>query len=237
MTSTTPRWLRRNRNPEVRTPPGATRTAAPPARRLPRARLADLRLWLGVTLVVASTAAGAMVLQSAGDSVTVWQATRDLSVGSSPTGLVPVAVTRTVGESAYAAPGDDLDAVLLRPVAAGELLPRSAMAPAPAMPRRRVTVPVDPMHAPVDLQPGDVVDVWSTPRDPSGADPGQDLSPRLVLAAVTIAAAGGDALGIGGELGVVLDVPQERVPDLVTAVRAGATDLVAVPITSQRMVR
>jgi len=96
-----------------------------------------------------------------------------------------------------------------------------------------VTVPVDPMHAPAALQPGDVVDVWSTPRDGVGDTASVVSAPRLVLADVTVATATGDDVGFGGEVGVVLDVPRDRVLDLVAAVRTGVTDLVAVPISSQ----
>jgi hypothetical protein len=204
---------------------------APRARRLSRSGLADARLWLGLLLLVASMTIGATILSSGKDTVTVWQASRDLSVGAEPTDLVPVEVGRAVAETSYTGPGDPLDGVLGRSVAAGELLPRSALVAATADPRRRVTVPVDPMHAPPGLQAGDVVDVWSTPKDAAGAVTGSE--PRLVLADVTVAAASADELGIGGELGIVLDVPHERVPDLVAAVRAGVTDLVAIPISSQ----
>ncbi len=89
------------------------------------------------------------------------------------------------------------------------------------------------MHAPAGLQSGDVVDVWSTPRDAVGAVDATTSTPRLVLAEVTVATATVDDIGIGGEVGVVLDVPLDRVSDLVAAVRAGVTDLVAVPISGQ----
>jgi hypothetical protein len=177
-------------------------------------------------------AAGAAILSSGSDTVTVWQATRDLSVGSGPADLVPVEVHRSLAQGAYAAPGDDLVGVLGRPVAGGELLPRSSLVADSAEPRRRVTVPVDPMHAPAGLQVGDLVDVWSTPRD-VGSIASTAARPELVLAEVTVATATSDDVGIGGEVGVVLEVPRDRVSDLVAAVRAGVTDLVAVPISSQ----
>ena len=190
-----------------------------------------MRLWLGVGLLVASMALGGAILSSTDDTVTVWQATRDLSVGAPATDLVPVEVGRAAAAAGYVGPGDALEGVLRRPVAAGELLPRSALAAGSGEPRRRVTVPVDPLHAPAGLQAGDVVDVWSTTREGTGDVSGSE--PRLVLAGVMVASAPADDLNLGGEIGIVLDIPQERVPDVVAAVRAGVTDLVAVPVSSQ----
>ncbi len=231
MTGTRRGWLRRQQGGGSGIS-GLAAAPAPRARRIPRAGFADLRLLLGLVLLVASVATGALVLSSAHDTVTVWRATRDLSVGSSPSDLVPVEVSRAVAETVYAAPGDRLDGVLSRPVAAGELVPRSSLASPPASPRRRVTVPVDPMHAPIGLQTGDVVDVWSTARDATGLT--AQGAPRLVLTDIGVAASRMEDLGLGGEVSVVLDVPADQVADLVAAVRAGVTDLVAVPISSQR---
>jgi hypothetical protein len=117
-----------------------------------------------------------------------------------------------------------IDGVLRWPVLAGELVPRSAVATSPPEPTRAVTVPVDPLHAPPALQPGDRVDVWSSPADGSGP-------PLLVLAAVPVASASPEQ-GLGGEIGVVLDVPMDDVAGIVAAARSGVVDLVAVPAAS-----
>ena len=90
-----------------------------------------------------------------------------------------------------------------------------------------MTVPVDPLHAPPALQRGSLVDVWSVPGDPEQGEPG------LVLPAVSVADVSTDALGMGGELAVVLDVPSGQVAAVVDAARGGEVDLVAVPARSQ----
>ena len=203
-----------------------------PARRLPTAHLGDARLWLGVALLMVSTVVGARVLSAGQDTVTVWQATRDLAGGSPPIDLAPVEVPRGLAGDRYARPGDRLDGVLRWPVTAGELLPASAVEPRGADPTRRVTVSVDPRHAPPGVLPGDVVDVWSTARDTAAASSGP---PTQVMAAVSVAAVAPEDIGLSGEIGIVLEVPAEQVGALVAAARGGVVDLVAVPAASQEV--
>ena len=193
------------------------------------ARWGDVRLWLGVVLIVASMLVGAKVLTSGDDTVAVWRATRDLSVGAAPTGLAPVAVNRAVAADRYLAADQPVDGVLRTPVRAGELVARSAVAAPTSRPSRRVTLPVDPLHAPVDLQPGDLVDVWTTPA-PAAQAVGE---PRLVLAGATVVAVAADAVGASGESGVVIDVPEADVASVIAAARSGLIDLVSVPPDSQ----
>jgi hypothetical protein len=210
---------------------GAPDTAA--ARRMVPARFGDARLWLGIGLLAASMVIGARVLTSGDDTVTVWRVTRDLSVGSAATGLEPVAVGRTIAGDRYADPADSTEGVLRWPVAAGELLPLAALVPRPAQPTRQVTVPVDPLHAPADLQPGDLVDMWSTPRDDDAGGLPVETVTEPVLPGVSVTSVSTDALGVGGEVGVVLAVPQDRVGTVIAAIRSGVIDLVLVPIVSQ----
>lgn len=80
-----------------------------------------------------------------------------------------------------------------------------------------MTVPVDPLHAPPALQRGSLVDVWSVPGDP-------EQGGVLVLPAVSVADVSTDALGMGGELAVVLDVPSGQVAAVVDAARGGGVD-------------
>lgn len=203
--------------------------AAPPARRMHRAHLADLRLWLGLALVIVSMLVGARLLAVDDDTVLVLRASRDLAVGAPLEGLTFVRVSRAAAGGLYL-DGPAPEGVLRWPVAAGELVPRSAVAIAPAAQSRLVTIPVEPLHAPPGLQAGDLVDVWSSPRE---SDPGQ---PVLVLPGITVSSVSIDDMGMGGEIGVVLDIPVERVPAVVLAARSGVIDLVAVPLASQSSV-
>ncbi len=202
----------------------------PRTRRLVRARIGDLRLWLGVVLVAMATLLGAKVLTAGDDSVTVWQASRDLSIGSQAADLEPVSVARVTAGDRYVRTDEPVEGVLRWPVAAGELLPRSALVDPSVRSTRLVTVAVDPLHAPAALRAGDLVDVWATER--AAADAGA-ARPALVLQSVPVAGATDEAMGVGGEVGVVLDVPADLVDEIVSASRSGVLDLTAVPISSQ----
>lgn len=202
-------------------------TASAPARRMRRAGISDARLWLGLALVVGSVVVGARMMGADDDSVAVLRASRDLAVGSPVDGLVPVRVSRAAAGDGYLSEPPPTQSVLRWPIAAGELVPRSAVAVGPVASVREVTIPVDPLHAPPGVQSGDLVDIWSSPRE---SEPG---GPVLVLADVTVAAVATDEFGIGGEIGVVLAVPAEEVAAVVQASRTGVVDLVKVPVGSQ----
>lgn len=223
------RWTSRSAGPTQ-----GRAAAAPAARRQRTARFSDLRLWLGILLLVGSTSAGYLLLSRGEDTVTVWRATRDLAPGTPPTGLEPVAVSRDLADGGYARPGDLLDGRLRWPIMTGGLLPLAALQSAPGTDARQVTVPVDPLHAPVALQAGDVVDVWSMPRPESVA--ADDREPVLVLPAAVVTSVAEDSIGIGGEIAVVLEVPADVVASVVAATRTGVVDLVAVPATSADLV-
>ena len=198
------------------------------ARTLARVRWRDGRLWLGVALIIVSMVVGSRVLSHSDERITVWRATHDLSVGSAPTGLEPVAVILGDATAGYARATIDPAGVLVRPVAAGDLLPASALGSPESSAVRIVTMPVEPLHAPVGLLPGDRVDIWATPDESSA--PGVS---RLVEEAAVVAAIATDSMGVGGEIGVAVRIPEARADALIAAVRSGVIDLVSVPIEAQ----
>lgn len=210
---------------------GSRRWTAPVAVRQRRARIGDLRLWAGVALLAVSAAVGYAWLGGDADTVTVWRATRDLGAGSAAADLEAVQVTTAVAAAGYLGPADDLAGRLRWPVAAGELLPAGSLAGTNDADTRQVTVPVDPLHAPVGLASGDVVDAWVTPR----TDTASEFDAGLVLSSATVSAVSTEAVGLGGELGIVLEVPASEVARVVAAARGGVLDLVAVPQGSQQV--
>jgi hypothetical protein len=187
-------------------------------RRLPRARVTDLRLWLGLGLVVASVVAGARLLAPDDAGIVVLRASRDLPAGARPTGLEPVRVPAGIAAAYLTEPGTG---TLRWPVRRGELVPVAALAPASREPQRLVSVPVDAAAVPPGLQPDDVVDVWGSPGD-GGA-------PRLVLAGARTASAPTVEPTLSGTVAVLLRVPADQVGAVVAAARTGDVDLVAVP--------
>lgn len=210
--------------------------ASPPAGRLATPSWLDTRLVLGVLLVLVSVVVGARVLASADRSTLVWSTTRDLAAGAALAAddLTPAQVRLFGSSDGYlAASGDPpVGYVLERPVAAGELLPRRALArPGDDDERRLVTVPVLPGHYPPSLARGQQVDVWSSPDPDAGADPAAPGA-RLVLEQLTVEQApdaGGGLSGATPERSVVLVVPPDDVEVLLTALARGRIDLVRVP--------
>lgn len=178
----------------------------------------------GVALIVVCMLVGARLLAGGSDTAMAWQATRDLAPGAvvAPDDVVAVAIPAALA-GAYADGSGLPTAPLDRPLLAGEILP--ALTEAQIRDARWVTVPVEPLHAPVDLAPGERVDVWATEGDDLGATP----IPELVLESVLVSEVAVDGVGLGGEYGVVLEIDPRDAAALLTAVRSGGIDLVRVP--------
>ncbi len=202
--------------------------ASPPARRASRSWWRDTRVLAGVVLIVVSMLVGARLLSGGDDTVAAWQATRDLAPGAvvSSDDVVPVAIPASLA-GAYADGTGLPTAPLDRPLLAGEILPVPSAATAGDA--RWVTVPVEPLHAPVDLAPGERVDVWAT----QGSDLGGVLAPELVLESVLVSQVAVDGVGLGGEYGVVLEIDPSAAAALLAAARGGGIDLVRVPAVSR----
>ena len=204
---------------------------SPQARRI-RTERRDLRLAIGVGLVVVSVVLGAKLLSSAGDRVPVWTAKQALAAGTTlrADDLVAVAVASD-NLAAYVPQSSDVAGkVLARDVGAGELVPAAALTDSATDARRLVTVPVDPLHAPAGLARGERVDVYVSPKD--GTSVGQDgvrVLPTLALAGALVADPGSvDTAGASTQIGVVLDVSAADADQAVAAARGGDVDLVRV---------
>lgn len=170
-------------------------------------------------LLLGSIFAGAWLVSAPDGTTLVWQAQRDLAVGASPQVVaVPVALGSVTDE--YWSAQTPVTGRMVLPIPAGALLPKAAVGTGSVGAQRLVTIPVDPLHAPVQLAAGDVVELWMTP---------DAEVPRLVLQRAVVAEVAADRVGIGGEIGVVLSVDAGDAGDVVAAARGGALDLVAVP--------
>ncbi|MDP2014813.1 MAG: hypothetical protein Q8L05_11365 [Actinomycetota bacterium] len=191
------------------------------------ARWTDLRLWLGLALIVGSMFAGAYLLSANEQSIEVWRASTDLAVGDVPQ-VEPVSVRLDAAASAYLVTSSMPQGRMRVPVQAGALLPAAAVGAAESSHDRLVTVPVDALHAPMDLTAGDVVDVWAIPDDSSNP-----LPPNLVLAEAHVQAVDRENVGVGGEIPVVLAIERDRAASIVAASR-GLISLVEVPLSAQR---
>jgi hypothetical protein len=192
------------------------------------ARWSDVRLWLGISILIASMFIGARVMASGDETVTLWRANSDLSLGSPLNSVEAVVVALNGAQEPYFKGLTQPTGLVVRPIGAGEFIPNAAISTLPPVDSRVVTVPVDPLHVAIGLNAGDQVDVWS-----SSQDSGSVLPPMLVLSGLTVRAVASDVVGTGGEIGIVLLVPVTQVPDLVAAIRSGVIDLVKVPLESQ----
>lgn len=212
-----------------------TSEASPPARRLTRPRWLDARLLGGLVLVLVSVAAGAKIVGDAEDGEIVWAASRDLPAGSTlQAGDVEPTSIRLSGSGASyidasGAPPDGY--VLVRDVAAGELVPAAALSDGATGPERRlVSVPVSLHHYPSGLARGDRVDVYVVrpiqPGDSSAP------APDLVLTDAVVAQSGDGSSGFGpsgSSVGFVLEVDKSDVAAVVAAVGGGSIQLVGIP--------
>ncbi len=202
--------LGRSTTPPV---PGAVRSTTPGWR--------DPRLWVGILIVTVSVIAGARLLSSADDTVTVWAAAGDLGTGDTLTAadLVPARVrfASPDGLGDYFTTEDELpaDLELTRVVGAGELLPRGAVGPAGGSDMLQVPLAVDAEQVPGSVHSGSVVDVYlvasSGGAGPGGGHDARSLSEAPALAAATVvdAPALDQGFAATGRRQLVLAVPEE----------------------------
>lgn len=206
--------------------------SSPRAQRLRRPRWTDARLLVGAVLVLGAIITGAGVLGQ-GEGPQHWVAAADLPTGHVLTaedlraadGASPEGVYLTGENPAQAAEGR----VLVRPVAAGEFVPASAVGTPRSLDLRRVAVEVTPGSAAM-LRPGVRADLWATPRPTAG----ERSTPRArkVLEGVEVARVQeGDARMAAANQPVPVDVlvPTGSVEELLVAV-GGDAEVTAVPV-------
>lgn len=202
---------------------------SPPAKRLVmRSRWRDPKLAFGLGLVACSVVIGSWVVTSADNRVMVWSAATDLAGGTElrEGDLVQVPVRLDAAASYIGVTSEPVAGRRLsRPVGIGELVPLAAVVDNGAD-HRLITIPVEPMHGPLDVHHGDRVDVYVSPRDAAG----QGAGSRLVLAGALVAEVADLADSSSGEIAVVLDVAAKDASLTVGASRSGVIDLVRVPV-------
>ncbi|QNG35966.1 flagellar biosynthesis protein FlgA [Geodermatophilaceae bacterium NBWT11] len=152
----------------------AVSAAAPPdgptPRRVRPPRWLDLRLVLGVLLVLGSVVVGARVVTAADATVPVWAASGDLAAGTVLTeeDLVATSVRLDDAAAAYLSTTTrPAGQVLGRAVSAGELLPRAALEPGSDL--VQLALPVQAGYVPPSLARGQLVDVYAVADPAAGA--------------------------------------------------------------------
>ncbi|MGH8825302.1 MAG: SAF domain-containing protein [Jiangellaceae bacterium] len=213
--------------------------SSPQAARLARSRWLDPRLVTGLLLVLGSVVVGTRVIAAADETVPVLVAATDLAPGQPlSAAMVETRQVRLEGTLDLYHTGEVGDGyVVVRPVSAGELVPRSAVGVAGDTDAvRYVTVAVPVAELPLGLGPAAVVDVWRAPPAQ-----GEDRTADRLMAGVSVTAVdagGGGLAGSGSVARVTLAVAtdargglDEAVAGLVAAGRDGLVYLVRVPET------
>jgi hypothetical protein len=195
--------------------------ASPAAARARRPSWRDPRLVVGLVLLCGSVVAGARVLDGADDTVPVLAVRAPVAAGQviEPSELSTVRLRFTDGADADRyLPGDaDLgDTVALRPLGAGELVPRSAVGPAGGPSLVELPLTLRPGRVPSDVRIGSSVDVWAAPATPGAADPAGQAGGRpaaeLLLSDVPVVSSGRSAAAGGGLRQVVVGVSADDEP-------------------------
>lgn len=125
-----------------------TELPRPTARRLAAPSWKDNRLVVGVLLILASVVLGAAAVGAADDRVGVWAAREDMTPGDPVRASDLVRVDVQLGDQAgtYLVAGREFpqEATIDRPLAAGELVPRSALIAPGDLDVRPTTISVAP---------------------------------------------------------------------------------------------
>jgi hypothetical protein len=208
----------------------AVRTASVPAapaevpsgpipRRVRPPQWLDLRLVLGLLLVLGSVLLGARVVTAADATVPVWSVAGDLAAGTVLTADDVVAVDVRLDDVAgsYLATSTRPEGrTLSRAVRAGELLPRSAL----AEPDRLVqlALPVQSGYVPPGLERGRLVDVYAVADPAAGTASTADGGVALVVGSAPVQA-------ISGRTDGVLSTPTTTVQVVVSVAEGTASQV------------
>lgn len=165
--------------------------AEPRASRIQAPGWRNPRLLVGLLLVFASIAVGARIMVAADRTIPVFAASHSLPTGTAlaESDLTVVRLRLTGTDAAYldARKPVPVGRVLTRPVAAGELMPESALVTALQLRLRPVSISLGG-PPPSGLAPGGLVDIWASEKA-AGSD-GAYLDAQRIASSVEVSAVG-----------------------------------------------
>jgi hypothetical protein len=210
----------------------------PVPRRVRPPRWLDLRLVLGVLLVLGSVLLGARVVGGADATVPVWAAAGDLAAGTLLTGddLVAVDVRLDDAAGAYLSTATrPAGRPLARAVRKGELVPRSALEKPPAL--VQLALPVQAGYVPQGLERGRLVDVYALDTRTSGGSAAAASAAAEAAAGsgVTPVVTGAPVESVSGRTQGVLSTPTTTV-QVVVSLPAGRAPQVLAAIGGRPLV-
>lgn len=190
-----------------------------PAPRLRKPSWKDPRLLIGILLVLASVAGVVALVGNAAKTVPMYVARDALVVGQKINAdsftIVHVQLGDVSGK--YLDPGEELgrNAVAVRMVPQGEIVPRTSIGHTDALDRKPVSVTIDE-PLPKEVTVGSHVDVWvALPDERNGFE-----SPILMLPGAEVAAlnAAASSLGSSKNMQLMVLVTDDQMPKFLGAV-------------------
>lgn len=220
--------------------------SSPPAARLRRPGWRDTRLLMGIGLVAASVAVGTTAFSAAARTVPVYVAEQPLVPGAAVRADALVVREARLGDSLdrYLRADEPIPEGLLvtRTVAAGELVPLSAVADVADLDVRPVAITPQGVLS-GGVTEGATVDLWfvPTPKDAQsdagapgddGAPPEPSTGPVELAAGLTVAEVSEPtrSLAVGAAVTVHVLVPTDDLAEVLSALAAdGTVEIVPVP--------
>lgn len=200
-----------------------------PVMRLRAPRWKDPRLIVGIVLVAVSVLLGALLATRVSETTTVMVARGPIVAGDviDTEDLITAEVRLEDRAAHYLRPGDEVpqDAVALRSIGAGELVPRTAVGQSEGAPLRPVMIPVSTAVA-ESVTPGRTVELWRTSSTGRGEESRAEL---LVDDAIVRRLEDGSTLGMRS-MAVEVLVPKDDLAGVLEALGDGDTlDVIGVP--------
>lgn len=186
--------------------------------------LKDARWIIGVLLLVAGTVGTLKVIAHFDNTVAVWSARKALVPGQqlARSDLVRTDVRFDAAARKYLSEPDPAG-VVQRPIAAGDLVPRSAVTTAGALGVRVVSVPMEKGQADV-VRPGADVEVWVADKV-SATGTAEFAKPRLLIDRALVSHVGTRSSGVvavAENQPVEIVVPRQYLAETIDAVNSGA---------------
>jgi hypothetical protein len=181
---------------------------------------ATAKTYFAIGLLVLSLFAAFAITGQANKSVKVWTASKDLAAGDvikiGSTSLVKVFLP--VNSSQYLNENSKItDLVVTRRILKGELIPNSALSAAyDGESNRSVPLKIERNDLPNDLVSGQSVDIYSLPQE--GVNSSKSTKTELISIDVVVESIDLKSKEMGGEIGIVLKIPELDVIYLLSAI-------------------
>ena len=181
---------------------------------------ATAKTYFAIGLLALSLFAAFAITGQANKSVKVWTASKDLAAGDvikiGNTSLVKVFLP--VNSSQYLNEKSKIvDLVVTRRILKGELIPNSALSAAyDGESNRSVPLKIERNDLPNDLVSGQSVDIYSLPQE--GVNSSKSTKTELISTDVVVESIDLKSKEMGGEIGIVLKIPERDVIYLLSAI-------------------